>query len=199
MCTVLAIAMSVAYVHLARFIPLWRISALKVAAAYGKPSFFQNYNICFLSLVSSHSLFQGFRRFSFLAFQNPPPSAGKVYFTLFSRVPKKRMCLRLKENYSFLTIYSQRCFLVFSIFQNPWNAIPDYRIWTFESLSAPMCGRSLVLTGPPPPWKAWKVPLAPAASKLFNKYACGTRGVRIFSLDLGILQNLSLLTFALPL
>ena len=77
------------------------------------------YRICWLSPVSSHSLFQGFRRFSFLAFQNPPPSAGKVYFTLFSRVPKKRMCLRLKENYSFLIIYSQLCFLVFSIFQNP--------------------------------------------------------------------------------
>jgi hypothetical protein len=39
MCTVLAIAMSVAYVHPARFIPLWRISALKVAAAHGKLSF----------------------------------------------------------------------------------------------------------------------------------------------------------------
>jgi len=78
MCTVLAIAMSVAYVHPARFIPLWRISALKVAAAQGKLSFFQNYNICFLSLVSSHSLFQGFRRFSSVAFQNPPLSVGKL-------------------------------------------------------------------------------------------------------------------------
>ena len=64
----------------------------------------------FLSQVSSHSLFQGFRRFSFLAFQNPPLSAGKLYFTLFSRVPKKRMCLRPKENYSFLIIYSQPSF-----------------------------------------------------------------------------------------
>ncbi len=59
-------------------------------------------------------------------------------------------------------------------------------------------GRSLVFTGRPCS-KLCKASLAPAASTFSKKYACGTRGVRISSLDLGILQNLNLLTFALPL
>ena len=115
--------------------------------------------------VSSHSLFEGFRRFSFLAFQNPPLSVGKLYFTLFSRVPKKRMCLRLKENYSFLILYSQRCFLVLSIFQNPWNATLGSLIWNFCVAAS---GRSLAWTGRPSPEKHEKC-LWPQQQAHFSK------------------------------
>ena len=75
------------------------------------------------------------------------------------------MCLRLKENYSFLIIVSNLRFLVLSIFPNPWNATRGLLIWNFCVAAS---GRTLVWTGRPSPEKHEKCPW-PRSKHIFQK------------------------------
>ena len=136
----------------------------------------------FFSKLTHFLLIAGFKSFSFarfstflgLSFSKTLPFLPENCSLHYSRrYQKKRMCLRLQENYSFLIFLSKLCFFVLSFFQNPWNAILGSHVWNFR---VAMSGRSLARTGRPTPEKhekcLWRqrqahfssnMPVAPAA------------------------------------
>ena len=148
----------------------------------------------FFSKLWHFVLIAGFKSFSFarfsmflgISFPKPFPFCRKTVVYIILAGTKKTNVSAAAGKLPMFDISFQALFFRFIVFSKSLKC----NSW-FTYLKFPCCNEWPVdrSDGSAHSWKAWKVPLAPAASTFFIKYACGTSGVRIFSFDLGISET----------